>query len=111
MICKICDRDLEIPDGAILIRRRFGNEMYLFPGVNGLVHEFKIVKPTPTPKPAAVPAVLDQIELLETVIEVLKDLPQPQPELEKPKPIYAEPESESEQPETTMAAAFKRFNK
>ena len=40
-----------------MIRRRFGVEMYLFPGVNGLVHEFKFVKakPIPTPKPAPKP--------------------------------------------------------
>ena len=104
MICKICDRDLEIPDDAILIRRRFGKAMYLFPGVNGLIHEFKIERPTPKPPQ------LEQTELLQEVLNVLTELPPPAPALPKPEPVTAESEHQPE-PETTMAAAFKRFKR
>jgi len=41
MICKICDRDLEIPADAVLLKKRHGIALYLFPGTGGLVHEFK----------------------------------------------------------------------
>jgi hypothetical protein len=106
MICTICDRDLEIPDDAILIRTRFGKAMYLFPGVNGLVHEFKIERPAPKP-----PKPVEQIELLQEVLNVLTELPPPAPALPKPEPVMAEFETEPEQPETAMAAAFKRSRK
>jgi hypothetical protein len=81
--------------------------MYLFPGPNGQVHEFRIVraKPAPTLAPK-----VEQTELLNEVLNILTELLTPQQELPKPEPIESE-RFENQEPETTMAHAFRNFKK
>jgi hypothetical protein len=43
MICRICNRDLEIPSNAIELRRRFRLALYQLPE-DKQVHEFRIEK-------------------------------------------------------------------
>ena len=113
MICRICSRDFDIPANAVLLKRKFGIALYLFPGPNGQVHEFRLqqyrnTKPSPTAVPTGAPEPVEQTELLETVIEALAELPEPRPKLPEPEPI--EPDFEQPEPEfNAMAAAFRKF--
>jgi hypothetical protein len=43
MICVICERDLEIPDNAVVLRNRFGVTTYQFPE-DHQVHVFRTGK-------------------------------------------------------------------
>ena len=56
MICRICNRDLEIPADAILLRQRFGIWLYQFPE-DKQVHEFIINQRASRPKLSKTPKV------------------------------------------------------
>jgi hypothetical protein len=107
MICRICGRDYDIAADAVLLKRKFGIAMYLFPGPNGQVHEFRL-RPHRSTKsaPVTVPTQPD------VKTQALTELPQPLPELPQPGPVMAEFQSDSEPAtESTMAYAFRNPKK
>ena len=130
--CRLCSKQFDtIPDnGTPIGRKRRGGQLWR---IDGQVHDLKldrvriprrhgctrwhkqrgIVGPNcnfcqmdAAPKPEITPTEV----ILEIAKGVLQAQSTPQSELPKPEPVMAEPEHQPE-PETTMAAAFKRSRK
>ena len=105
LTCKICERTLEIPNGAREVLRRFGIVTYLFP--NREAHVFRIVKETaPAIKPVAP---------IKPTVPVIVPVIVPVPVLEQPK--QRKPTDQPMQQEAfdkfgaTLADAFNNFKK
>src|SRR6266404_149045 len=105
-ICRICnDTWGTIPDGAVELTRNRHSYVYRFP--DGTVHALRRivgksavqVEPEKLPEPPQ-----EATELLQSVVEVLTELPQSQSE-----PIKRQATEPEIEPMTTMAAAFRNF--
>jgi len=71
----------------------------------------KKLRPPQIPLPVSKPTPQEpKVEQVLTEVLNVAELPTPQPELSKPERITVESKPQSE-PETTMAAAFKRFKR
>lgn len=105
--CSMCDCEFDaIPEEAVrLTHSNSRTIVFRFP--DGSIHALRKIK---RPKSENVPPMPESpkeaTELLQSVVEVLAELPKPQPEI-KPEPEIIE---EVEEPVlTTMAAAFRNF--
>ena len=105
-ICRICnDTWGTIPDGAVELTRNRHSYVYRFP--DGTVHALRRivgksavqVEPEKLPEPPK-----EATELLQSVVEVLTELPNSQPEIKSEPEIEIEDESSL----TSMQIAFRR---
>jgi hypothetical protein len=106
--CTTCDLEFDsIPDDAVRLTHTKART-YVYRFSDGAIHALRKIR---IPKSESVPPPLEypkeETELLQTVVEVLPELPKPQPEI-KPEPEVAEPEIEDEVSLTPMALAFRR---
>jgi len=103
--CATCDREFEIiPDDAVrLTHTAARTNVYRFS--DGAIHSLRKIR---SPKSESVLPPLESpreaTELLQSVVEVLTELPQSQSE-----PIKREATEPEIEPMTTMAAAFRNF--
>ena len=103
--CTTCDLEFDaIPDDAARLTHS-NSRTNVFRFSDGSIHALRKIR---TPKSESVPPPLEPpkeaTELLQSVVEVLTELPQSQSE-----PIKREATEPEIEPMTTMAAAFRNF--